>query len=158
MAGSRPGAPEIVPASPLGRAREALASGAPDEAIALLRPALTSRDPAVKPLMMDALVASGTKAMGAYHWGLVNKRAREALAIDPGAASSRGAHALLADALFVQGDVEGAIAEYQRAIAEAPRDARLRRHLMRARRQLQAADRGAPAPTADSAAGEPTTE
>jgi cytochrome c-type biogenesis protein CcmH/NrfG len=120
---------------------------------------LTSRDPAIKPLMVDALIASGTKAMGGYHWGLVTKRAREALAVDPTATNSRGAHALLADALFVQGDVDGAIAEYQRAIAEAPRDARLRRHLLRARRQLQQpGDREAPAQTADSAPGEPTTE
>jgi predicted Zn-dependent protease len=112
--------------------------------------------------LIDALVASGTKAMAGYHWGGVMRRAREAVAlVEPGAAS-RGAHALLADALFAFNDFENAIAEYQRALVEAPRDQRLRRHLARARQQAQtraavaAARSGAGAP-ALSGAGTPTS-
>jgi len=134
---SRPG-PEIVPTKPLERAREAISSGNPDDAIVLLRTNPPSTDPAVKALLIEALVASGTKAVNGYHWQVVARRAREALALAEAGTSTHGAHGLLGDALAAFNDFEGAIAEYQRALVETPRDARLRRHLLRARLQLQA--------------------
>jgi len=143
--------PEIVPTKPLERARQAISSGSPDEAIALLRTNPPSTDPAVKGLLIEALVASGTKAVNGYHWQVVARRAREALALaDPGT-GTHGAHGLLGDALVAFNDLEGAVAEYQRALAETPRDARMRRHLLRARLQLQA--RASAAATDRSAGG-----
>jgi Flp pilus assembly protein TadD len=129
--------PEVVPTSPVDRARALTGAGAPDDAIALLRPALAKGDPAVRAAMVDALVASAAKLTTTYNWTQVARRAREALALAGPSEPSRGAHGLLGDALAAQGDAAGAIAEYQRALAETPRDARLKRHLMRARRLLQ---------------------
>ena len=153
------GVPEIVPTKPLDRARDAIAAGNADAAIELLRAKPPSTDPAVKAVLIDALVASGTKAIGTFHWGLVARRAREALALVEPGSSSRGAHALLADALFAFNDVEGALAEYQRALAETPGDARLRRHLARARQQAQTrtpvADRAGATSTSGAAATPP---
>ncbi|HEY4188141.1 MAG TPA: protein kinase [Polyangia bacterium] len=146
--------PEIVLTSPVERARAMILAGSPDDAITLLRPALPKGDPAVRALLVDALVASGTKVTSTYNWTLAGKRAREALTLVVPPASSRGAHALLGDVLSVQGDPGGAIAEYQRALLETPRDARLKRHMMRARRLLQPA----PAEAAVSAPSEPAAE
>jgi hypothetical protein len=142
--------PEIVLTSPVERARAMILAGSPDDAIALLRPALPKGDPAVRALLVDALVASGTKVTSTYNWTLAGKRAREALTLVVPPASSRGAHALLGDVLSVQGDPGGAVAEYQRALLETPRDARLKRHMMRARRLLQ------PAPAAEAAGSAPS--
>ena len=134
---SHPG-PEIVPTKPLEGARQALSSGNPDEAIALLRTTPPSTDPAVKSLLIEALAASGAKAVSGYHWQVVARRAREALALAEPGMNTHGAHGLLGDALVAFNDLEGAVAEFQRALAETPRDARMRRHLLRARLQLQA--------------------
>ena len=153
---ARRGAPEIVPTSPVERARALTSAGAPDDAIALLRPALAKGDPAVRAAMVDALVASATRLTSTYNWNQVARRAREALSLTAPSESSRGAHGLLGDALAAQGDAGGAVAEYQRALAETPRDARLKRHLMRARRQLQ--PERAPAEAAASATGQPAAE
>lgn len=151
--------PEIVPASPVERARAALSAGSPDDAVAVLRPALAKGDPAVRALLIDALVASGTKVVANYNWTLVARRAREALTLVVPPASSRGAHALLADALAAQGDAPAAIAEYQRALGETPHDPRLKRHLLRTRHQLQpAAAPREPAEAAISAPSEPAAE
>jgi Flp pilus assembly protein TadD len=106
--------------------------------------------------MVDALVASATRLTSTYNWNQVARRAREALSLTAPSESSRGAHGLLGDALAAQGDAGGAVAEYQRALAETPRDARLKRHLMRARRQLQ--PERAPAEAAASATGQPAAE
>ncbi len=152
VAAPRGSVPEIVPTSPVERARASLAAGSPDEAVGLLRPALGKGDPAVRALLIDALVASGTKQVSSYNWTLVARRAREALALVVPPAPSRGAHALLADALSAQGDAPAAIAEYQRALVETPRDMRLRRHLFRARRQLQPAPSPGREPPAEAAA------
>ena len=155
---ARRGAPEVVPTSPVERARALTGSGAPEDAIALLRPALAKGDPAVRSAMVDALVASATKLTSTYNWTQVARRAREALALTTPPEPSRGAHGLLGDALAAQGDPTGAIAEYQRALAETPRDARLKRHLMRARRQLQPAPERPPAEAAASASTQPAAE
>ena len=150
--------PEIVLTSPVERARSLTGAGAPEDAIALLRPALAKGDPAVRQAMVDALVASATKLTSSYNWTQVARRAREALALTTPPESSRGAHGLLGDALAAQGDASGAVAEYQRALAETPRDARLKRHLMRARRQLQPAPERPPAEAAASAPSQPAAE
>ena len=124
-------APEIVPTPPVDRARAALAAGVPDDAVAVLRPYISAGNSVAKPLLGEALVASGWKDVKAYRWNTAARKAREALALaDPGG-SSRGAHALLGEALYAVGDFGAALAEFTKALAESPRDARLRRRVMR---------------------------
>jgi Flp pilus assembly protein TadD len=87
-------------------------------------------------LLAEALVASGWNDAKVYRWNTTSRKAREALSfVDPGS-SSRGAHALLGEALYAQRDFGGALGEFTKALAETPRDARLKRRVVRSRRQL----------------------
>lgn len=73
-----------------------------------------------------------------YHWQAANRKAREALAeTAPAGQPSRGAHALLGEGLYAQGDFHAALDEFSLALAESPRDARLKRRVIRSRRRLQ---------------------
>jgi serine/threonine protein kinase len=134
--------PEVVltSPSPVQRARDALAAGAPGDAVAALR---AMGDPGhlgpdERSLLVDALVAAGWQEARVYHWQAANRKAREALAeTAPAGQPSRGAHALLGEGLYAQGDFHAALDEFSLALAESPRDARLKRRVIRSRRRLQ---------------------
>jgi hypothetical protein len=144
-------APEIVQTPAVDRARAALAAGAPDDAVAVLRPEATRGNTEAKSVLADALVASGWKDVKVYRWAAVSAKAREALALAEPGRSSHGAHALLGEAHYALRDFNAALAEFTKALAESPRDARLKRRVIRSRRQLRG-------PTAASAAASTTTE
>jgi tetratricopeptide (TPR) repeat protein len=134
--------PEVVLTSPtpVQRARDALAAGAPGDAVAALRamggPGRLGPDE--RSLLVDALVAAGWQEARVYHWQSANRKAREALAeTAPAGQPSRGAHALLGEGLYAQGDFRAALDEFSQALAESPRDARLKRRVIRSRRRLQ---------------------
>jgi hypothetical protein len=148
--------PEIVLTPPVDRARAALAAGVPDDAIAVLRPYVSSGNSSAKPLLGEALVASGWKDVKVYRWNMATRKAREALALAELGGSSRGAHALLGEALYAVGDFGAALGEFTKALAESPRDARLKRRVTRSRRQLRhpADERGG----SPSAPAEPAPE
>jgi len=149
-------APEIVQTPPVDRARAALAAGVPDDAIAVLRPYILSGNTGAKPVLGEALVASGWKDAKAYRWNTAARKAREALTLADPSGPSRGAHALLGETQYAIGDFGTALGEFTKALAESPHDARLRRRVMRSRRQLRHAgdDRG----ESPSAPAEPTPE
>ena len=118
-----------------GRARPWTA-GLPDDAIAVLRPAVARGNSAAKPLLADALVASGWLDVKAYRWNTAGRKAREALALVDTDGPSHGGHALLGEAQYALGDFNAALGEFTRALAESPRDARLKRRVIRSRRHL----------------------
>jgi serine/threonine protein kinase len=134
--------PEVVLTSPsaLQRARDALAAGAPGDAVAALRAmgAPGRLGPDERSLLVDALVAAGWQEARVYHWQSANRKAREALAeTAPAGQPSRGAHALLGEGLYALGDFRAALDEFNQALAESPRDARLKRRVIRSKRRLQ---------------------
>ncbi len=141
--------PEIVQTPAVDRARAALSAGQPDDAIAVLRPAVSAGNAAAKPLLAEALVASGWKDVKVYRWNAANHKAREALTMTAPGGPSHGAHALLGEALYAVRDFNGALGEFNRALGESPRDARLRRRVIRSRRQLRGADSAAPEATSE---------
>jgi hypothetical protein len=138
--------PEVVltSPSPVQRARDALAAGAPGDAVAALRAIAGPGGgpgrlgPDERSLLVDALVAAGWQEARVYHWQSANRKAREALAeTGPAGQPSRGAHALLGEGLYALGDFRAALDEFSQALAESPRDARLKRRVIRSRRRLQ---------------------
>ena len=155
-------APEIVLTPPMDRALQALGAGVPDDAIAVLRPFVSAGNAAGSPLLADALVASGWKDVKAYRWNTAARKAREALTFAEPGGPSHGAHALLGESLFANRDFTAALTEFTKALAETPRDARLKRRVIRTRKQLRRPgdDRtGVPsAPGAPSAPAEPASE
>jgi serine/threonine protein kinase len=145
---------------PVDRARTALAAGLPDDAIAVLRPAIKGEDGAVRPLLADALVASGWRDAKAYRWSVAIRKAREALALTQRSGSSHGAHALLGESLYAVGSFGPALSEFLKALAETPGDARLRRRVIRSRRQLHrpSDDNAAAQSTGSEPPAEPASE
>jgi tetratricopeptide (TPR) repeat protein len=111
-------------------------TGAPDDAVAVLRPVAVNGDGAAKVLLAEALVASGWNDVKIYRWNTASRKAREALTLVAPAGPSRGAHALLGEVLYAQRDFGAALGEFTKALAESPRDARLKRRVIRSRRQL----------------------
>ncbi|MBC8133406.1 MAG: hypothetical protein H7X95_10535, partial [Deltaproteobacteria bacterium] len=148
--------PEIVQTPPVDRARTALSAGVPDDAIAVLRPVAAKGDSAVKPLLAEALVASGWKDVKAYRWNVAGRKAREAIALTAPVGPSRGGHALLGEVLYALRDFNGALAAFTKGLAESPRDARLKRRVIRSRRQLR--HPATPAPGQPDAEGSTTSE
>jgi hypothetical protein len=71
-----------------------------------------------------------------YRWNTASRKAREALTLVAPAGPSHGAHALLGEVLYAQRDFGAALGEFTKALAESPRDARLKRRVIRSRRQL----------------------
>jgi serine/threonine protein kinase len=135
-----PRPPEVVLTSPVQHAREALAAGAPGDAVAALRGLAerTGLAPDERSLLVDALVASGWQDARVYRWQSANRKAREALAqLTGGGQPSRGAHALLGEGLYALGDFRAALDQFTLALGETPRDARLKRQVIRSRRHLQ---------------------
>jgi hypothetical protein len=130
-------APPVAP--PIERARTALAAGTPDDAIAALRPIAAAKDQGeARTLLTDALVASGWSDARKYHWNMAGRKAREALSLALAAGGpSRGAHALMGETMYARRDFDGALNEFTHALAESPRDARLRRRVIRSLRQLR---------------------
>jgi tetratricopeptide (TPR) repeat protein len=90
-----------------------------------------------KPVLAEALVASGWNDVKRYQWGSVARKAREALSLTGPNAPSRGGHALLGEALYALGDFNSALGEFNKALVESPRDAKLKRRVIRSRRQLK---------------------
>ena len=116
-----------------------MAAGAPDDAVSVMRAVAARGDarPADRMLFVDALVASGLRELKAFRWLTVGRRAREALALTtPRREPSRGAHALLGEALYALRDFRGALEQFTAALAETPGDPRLKRRVVRSRRQL----------------------
>jgi len=146
-------------AASLERARLALVAGAADEAVASLRPIAATGNAAARPMLAEALVASGWKDVKASRWALASRKAREALALSDPAGSSHGAHALLGEILYERGVREAALAELTKALAESPGNPGLRRRVRRSRRQLR---RGAavaePVDENESTASQPAAE
>jgi hypothetical protein len=144
--------PQIVQTPAIDRARTAIADGAPDDAVAVLRPAVAGGNVEAKPLLADALVASGWNDVKRYQWASVARKAREALSLTGPNGSSHGGHALLGEALYALGEFNSALGEFNKALVESPHDAKLKRRVIRSRRQLAKPT----APT--SAAAEPASE
>jgi hypothetical protein len=144
-----PGAVEAIPpsaavtidvaATPIDKAHAALSSGAPDQAIALLRPVVARGDRSARPVLAEALVDSGWKALNGNRREAAVRRAREALAVaGPGLGEGRGAaHALMGEALFAGRDFGGALDHFSKALAESPGDTRLKRRVIRTRRVMR---------------------
>ena len=147
-----PRPPEIVQTSALQRARDSLAAGLPNDAVSALRATL-QRSPTREPertIFVDALVAAGWQDVKIFRWQGASQKAREALAQEVGPSkNSQGAHALLGEALFAFRDFRGALDQFTAALAESPKDARLKRRVIRARRQLQDKSTAAVEPTAE---------
>jgi len=101
-------------------------------------------------IFVDALVAAGWQDVKIFRWQGASQKAREALAQEVGPSkNSQGAHALLGEALFAFRDFRGALDQFTAALAESPKDARLKRRVIRARRQLQDKSTAAVEPTAE---------
>jgi serine/threonine protein kinase len=128
--------PQIVQTPALERARTAIAEGAPDDAVAVLRPAVAGGNADAKPALADALVASGWNDVKRYQWGSVARKAREALSLTGPNAPSHGGHALLGEALYALGEFNSALGEFNKALVESPHDPKLKRRVIRSRRQL----------------------
>jgi serine/threonine protein kinase len=161
--GPRPPRPrfDIVQTPPIERARAALAAGIPDDAIAVLRPAVKGVNDPIRLVLADALVASGWKDAKTYRWTVAMRKAREALELTERSGTSHGAHALLGEALYAVGDFGPALTEFMKALSETPRDARLKRRVVRSRRQLRRPgdDKAAAAESAPpQPSGEPASE
>jgi hypothetical protein len=142
----------VVLTSPVQHAREALAAGAPADAVAALRGLAerTGLAPDERSLLVDALVASGWEDARVYRWQSANRKAREALGQLAGAGQpSRGAHALLGEGLYALGDFRAALDQFTLALGETPHDARLKRQVIRSRRHLQ--ERSTPVATEPAA-------
>jgi tetratricopeptide (TPR) repeat protein len=162
---AKDGAPEVVQQPPpFERARTALAAGAPDDAIAVLRPIAAKDSDEARALLADALVASGWSDVRRYRWNVANRKAREAMDLIP-AGRGHGAHALMGETLYAFHDFSGALNEFTKALAESPRDMRLKRRVIRSLRQLRAPPASASEPAAEpkveppsAAAAEPTPE
>jgi hypothetical protein len=148
-----PRPPEVVLTPPAERARRLLDGGAPQEALATLRAAaeraqLTDGERLV---FVDALVSAGWEDVRGYRWQAAMRKANEALAARHATAgeTSRGAHALLGEALYAVGNFRAALDEFTAALAESPADARLKRRVVRSRRHLQESASVAPEPAAE---------
>lgn len=143
----------------LERARLALAAGAADEAVASLRPIAAAGNVAARPMLAEALVASGWKDVKGSRWALAIRKAREALALSDPGGSSHGAHALLGEVLYERGAREAALAELTRALAESPGNSGLRRRVRRSRRQVRrSAGVAEPVDATESTASQPAAE
>jgi len=123
----------------LSRARAQIAAGSPEQALPLLRP-LAPRNGEAASLLIDALVGSGWNAVHVYHWKTAAARAREALVLAGPQAPSRGAHWVLGESLFATKDFTGALDQFSKALAENPREPKLKRRVLRSRRALRRPD------------------